>query len=99
MVLRRIKDDTGLHKLNSWWEGPFLVHNVTGPGSYRLQYPDGQQVTNSWNIEHLRWFHPWSTGDIFYWCLEIDITSTTPFYRFMTGTTHKFTEGSSLPYS
>jgi hypothetical protein len=27
-------------------------------GSYRLQYPDGQEVPNSWNIEHLRHFHP-----------------------------------------
>jgi hypothetical protein len=55
-------------------------------------------VPNSWNIEHLRRFHPWSTGDIFYWCLEIDTSSTTPFYQFTTGTTRKFTEGASLPY-
>jgi hypothetical protein len=47
MVLRRIKDDTGLHKLNSQWEGPFITHKVTGPGSYRLQYPNGQEVPNS----------------------------------------------------
>jgi hypothetical protein len=58
MILRCIQDKTGLHKLNSRWEGPFLVHKVTGPGSYRLQYPDGQKVPNSWNIEHLRRFHP-----------------------------------------
>jgi hypothetical protein len=31
MVLRRIQDNTGLHKLNSQWEGPFIVHKVTGP--------------------------------------------------------------------
>jgi hypothetical protein len=37
MVLRRIQDDTRLHKLNSRWEGPFIVHKVTGPSSYRLQ--------------------------------------------------------------
>jgi len=34
MVLRRIQDETGLHKLNSRWEGPFIVTKVTGPGSY-----------------------------------------------------------------
>jgi hypothetical protein len=44
MVLRCIQDETGLHKLNSRWEGPFLMHKVAGPGSYRLQYPDGQDV-------------------------------------------------------
>jgi hypothetical protein len=58
MVLRRIQDDTGLHKLNSRWEGPFIVHKVIDPGSYHLQYPDGQEVPNSWNIEHLCRFHP-----------------------------------------
>jgi hypothetical protein len=58
MVLRRIQDETELHKLNLRWEGPFIVHKVTGPGSYRLQYPDGQEVPNSWNIEHLHRFHP-----------------------------------------
>jgi hypothetical protein len=34
----------------------------SSPGSYRLQYPNGQEVSNSWIIEHLRRFHPWSTG-------------------------------------
>jgi hypothetical protein len=29
LVLRRIQDETGLHKLNSRWEGPFIVSKVT----------------------------------------------------------------------
>jgi hypothetical protein len=41
LVLRRIQDESGLHKLNSRWEGPFIIKQVTRPGSYRLQYPDG----------------------------------------------------------
>jgi hypothetical protein len=36
MFLRRIQDEIGLHKLNSRWEGPFIVHKVTGPG--RIAY-------------------------------------------------------------
>jgi hypothetical protein len=36
LVLRRIQNTKGLHKLNSPWEGPFSVSKVTGPGSYRL---------------------------------------------------------------
>jgi hypothetical protein len=40
MILQRIQDDTGLHKLNSQWEGPFIIHKVRGPGLYRLEYPD-----------------------------------------------------------
>ena len=58
MVLRRIQDETGLHKLNSRWEGPFLITKVTRPGSYRLIYADGLEVPNSWNIEHLQKFYP-----------------------------------------
>jgi hypothetical protein len=45
MVLHHIQDKTGLHKLNSRCEGPFLVHKIIGPGSYRLQYPNGQLVS------------------------------------------------------
>jgi hypothetical protein len=58
LVLRRIQDESGLHKLNSRWEGPFVVKQVTRPGSYRLQYPEGQDVPNSWNIQNLRKFYP-----------------------------------------
>jgi hypothetical protein len=58
MVLHCIQDETGLHKLNSRWEGPFIVSKVTRPGSYQLVYQDGQEVPNSWNIEHLRKFFP-----------------------------------------
>jgi hypothetical protein len=36
LVLRRIQNTEGLHKLSSPWEGPFTVAKVTGPGSYRL---------------------------------------------------------------
>jgi len=58
LVLRRIQDETGLHKLNSRWEGPFIVTKVTRPGSYRITDADGDEVPNSWNIEHLRRFYP-----------------------------------------
>jgi len=60
LVLWRIQDETGLHKLNSRVEGPFIVSKVTRPGSYRITDADGNEVPNSWNIEHLRRFYPWS---------------------------------------
>jgi hypothetical protein len=37
LVLRRIQNTEGLHKLSSPWEGPFSISKVIGPGSYRLQ--------------------------------------------------------------
>ena len=58
LVLHRIQNETGLHKFNSRWEGPFIVTKVTRPGSYRITDADGNEVPNSWNIEHLRKFYP-----------------------------------------
>jgi hypothetical protein len=58
LVLRRIQDESGLHKLNSRWEGPLVVKQVTRPGSYRLQFPEGREVPNSWNVQNLCKFYP-----------------------------------------
>jgi hypothetical protein len=33
LVLHRIQNTAGLHKLSSPWEGPFSISKVTGPGS------------------------------------------------------------------
>jgi hypothetical protein len=58
LVLRRILTGEGRHKLSPLWEGPFIVSEVTRPGSYRLTQMDGTEIGNSWNIEHLRKFYP-----------------------------------------
>jgi ribonuclease HI/transposase InsO family protein len=58
LVLRRILTAEGRHKLSPLWEGPFIVAEVTRPGSYRLTQMDGTEIGNSWNIEHLRKFYP-----------------------------------------
>jgi hypothetical protein len=58
LVLRRIQDESDLHKLNSRWEGPFVVKQISRLGSYRLQYVEGQDVPNSWNVQNLRKFYP-----------------------------------------
>jgi hypothetical protein len=46
LVLRRIQNTEGLHNLNSPCEGPFSVSKVTGPGSYRLQTLEGEDINN-----------------------------------------------------
>jgi hypothetical protein len=58
LVLCRILTGEGRHKLSPLWEGPFVVAEVTRPGSYRLTQMDGMEIGNSWNIEHLRKFYP-----------------------------------------
>jgi hypothetical protein len=57
LVLRRIQNTEGLHKLNSPWEGPFSVSKVTGPDSYRLQTLKGDDISNSWNVDRLCCFY------------------------------------------
>jgi hypothetical protein len=58
LVLRRVLTGDGRHKLSPSWEGPFIVAEVTRPGSYRLTQMDGTEVGNSRNIEHLKKFYP-----------------------------------------
>jgi hypothetical protein len=58
LVLCRILTGEGRHKLSPLWEGPFIVLEVTRPGSYQVTQMDGMEVGNSWNIEHLRKFYP-----------------------------------------
>jgi hypothetical protein len=61
LVLKWKTNQDGMHKLSSPWEGPFEVTKVTWPTSYRLAYLDGTVLPNSWHIDKLRRFYPWST--------------------------------------
>jgi hypothetical protein len=47
LVLRRILTGEGWHKLSPLWEGPFILLEVTRPGSYQLTQMDGMEVGNS----------------------------------------------------
>jgi hypothetical protein len=57
LVLRRIQNMEGLHKLSAPWEGPFTVANVTTPGSYHLQALEADDISNSWNVDQLCRFY------------------------------------------
>jgi hypothetical protein len=57
LVLRWKQKTEGLHKLESHWEGPYMVKQVTRPISYRLCDLDRVDIPNSWNIDHLRRFY------------------------------------------
>jgi hypothetical protein len=58
LVLRRVLNREGLHKLSPSWEGPFKVTEICRPGCVRLATTEGVPLPNSWNIEHLRKFYP-----------------------------------------
>ncbi|GAA0145333.1 hypothetical protein LIER_05554 [Lithospermum erythrorhizon] len=40
-------------KLESPWEGPYLVRRIVGPVTYELETLEGRQVPRSWNACHL----------------------------------------------
>ena len=38
------------------WEGPYKVSQVFGNGAVRLEHLDGQQIPNTWNADHLKYY-------------------------------------------
>jgi hypothetical protein len=50
---------TSTSKLESPWEGPYLIHEAISGGAYRLRNPKiGVDVENPWNAAQLREFYP-----------------------------------------
>jgi hypothetical protein len=60
LVLRLRQDNRGLHKLSPPWEGSYVVVvvKVLKPGTYKLANEDGEELTNTWNIQQLCHFYP-----------------------------------------
>jgi hypothetical protein len=58
LVLRRVLNREGLHKLSPSWEGPFKVTEVCRPGCVHLATTEGVSLPNPSNIEHLYKFFP-----------------------------------------
>jgi hypothetical protein len=58
LVLRRVLNREGLHKLSPSWEGPFKVTEVCRTGCVCLATTKGVPLPNPWNIEHLCKFYP-----------------------------------------
>jgi hypothetical protein len=58
LVLRLHEDNRGRHKLTLLWEGPYIVVKVLKPGTYKLANEDGEELTNTWNIQQLRRSYP-----------------------------------------
>ena len=58
MVLHRVFSTKDRHKLSLPWEGPNTIAEVVRPDTFRLMHSNGNILTNTWNIEHLRRFFP-----------------------------------------
>ncbi|GAA0171991.1 hypothetical protein LIER_25905 [Lithospermum erythrorhizon] len=44
-------------KLESTWEGPYLVKSIVGPVRYEVETLEGHQVPRSWNTCHLKKYY------------------------------------------
>lgn len=56
-VLRKVNQNTrdpNHGALGPKWKSPYRVIRATGPGAYKLAYPNGRDVKRSWNAEHLK---------------------------------------------
>ena len=65
LVLHRKQKTKGTHKPSSPWEGPYVVKEVTRPGSYRQCDMEGIDIPNSWHIEQLIRFYPSNPPDMY----------------------------------
>jgi hypothetical protein len=52
LILRRIQNTNGMHKLSAPWEGPFIVTEVISPSTYRLQWGEGKEypTPRTWSM-------------------------------------------------
>ena len=52
LVLRKVLHNKGA--LDPGWEGPFKIAEVLTPGAYELAHLNGEQISRSWNADHLK---------------------------------------------
>jgi hypothetical protein len=56
LVLLRSPRTESSSKLESKWEGPYMIIKTTRPGAYRLMNPHGPKLEHSWNADNLHRF-------------------------------------------
>ena len=47
----------GVGKLQSKWQGPFIVSHSVRPGAYHLMELDGEPLSHTWNVDLLKRFY------------------------------------------
>jgi len=56
-VLRRKPNTKTIGKLQSKWDGPYIVLYSNRPGSYHLADIKGNELQHSWNADSLKKYH------------------------------------------
>ena len=57
LVLRRHPNPLGVGKLQSKWQGPYIVSHSVRPGAYHLMELDGEPISHTWNADLLKRFY------------------------------------------
>ena len=48
----------GSKKMKPNWEGPYVISQSGGRGSYTLDLIDGKEIPRQWNVYHLQRYYP-----------------------------------------
>jgi len=43
-------------KFSANWDGPYCIREDAGGGAYRLEHLSGEEIPNSWNVSHLKFY-------------------------------------------
>ncbi|KAL0345519.1 UNVERIFIED_CONTAM: hypothetical protein Sradi_4383200 [Sesamum radiatum] len=57
LVLRKKEGLGPIGKLDAKWDGPYVIAEVLGPGTYRLKRGDGQSLPRTWNVKNLKKYY------------------------------------------
>lgn len=60
LVLRKVFENTvekGVGKLQTNWEGPYIVSKARDSGAYHLQMLDGTPLLRTWNVSNLKQYY------------------------------------------
>ncbi|KAL0386205.1 UNVERIFIED_CONTAM: hypothetical protein Sradi_3014800 [Sesamum radiatum] len=58
LVLRKVKVQKSVGKLEPKWEGPYRVIEIRREGTYKLATMEGLEVPRTWSIQKLKRFYP-----------------------------------------
>jgi len=43
-------------KFSANWDGPYRIREDVGGGAYRLEKLSGEEIPNTWNVSHLKFY-------------------------------------------
>jgi len=43
-------------KFSANWDGPYRIREDAGGGAYRLEQLSGEEIPNTWNVSHLKFY-------------------------------------------